>query len=306
MSVINKYPFIDELLSDLSSDELTTLTSCINGQGATPIFRTLKSWSSSVLSSADKGIYPINLEMNGPSALTYQGYLIYNDDWCVLIAYVNDDACQLTVIDITMPESGSDIKWSYIPEKLTINELRSEMFDVANGSGGGGSGGAEPIVIELETKLGQTETSLGSALEPTPDLEQLIEKLVPLFDVKQETINKIVEQGAEPETEVIDRIYLKTPTEIFLYVKPTYNFYFEGKQIEGSKYYASANVCVVSGVVSVNDEKLSTAVVTLTGAQPDDLHNIILRFALAYGPVSPTEKQLVLVNPIAAITYSGE
>lgn len=156
MSVINKYPFINELLSDLSSDELTTLNHCINGQGDAPIFRTLKSWGSSVLSSEDKGVYPINLEMNGPSALTYQGYLIYNDDWCVLIAYPNEDACQLTIINITMPESGSDIKWSYIPEKLTINELRSEMFDVANGSGGGEGDDAQMYSLSCQVTIDDT------------------------------------------------------------------------------------------------------------------------------------------------------
>ena len=148
MSVINKYPFINELLSSLSEQQLTTLASCINGQGAAPIFRTLKSWGSSVLSSSDKGIYPINLEMNGPSAITYQGYLIYTDSDCVLISYANDDACQLTIINITMPASGSDIKWEYVSEKLTINELRSCLFDAAAGEGGG-SGTVEYTYVDF-------------------------------------------------------------------------------------------------------------------------------------------------------------
>lgn len=160
MSVINKYPFINSLLTSLSSDELTILNQCINGEAASPIFKTLKSWGSSVLSSSDKGIYPINLEMNGPSALTYQGYLIYNDDWCVLISYPNDNACKLTIIDITMPESGSDIKWEIVPETLTINELRSEMFDAANGSGDSGGSG-----LPEATKAGQVLVS-GEELEP--------------------------------------------------------------------------------------------------------------------------------------------
>ena len=94
-----------------------------------------------MLTSADKGVYPIQLEMNGPAAITYEGYLVYNDDVCVLITYSSEDAQALGIIDITMPASGSDIKWEKVNESLSILELRSELFDTANGGSGGGSGG---------------------------------------------------------------------------------------------------------------------------------------------------------------------
>ena len=131
MSVINKYPFINQLLRSLDKDQLNDLTTCINGeyQGDT-VFRTLKSWGNALLTQNDKGIYPIILELNGPNGMTYQGYLIYTDSYCVCISYANDNACKLTIINIAMSESSSDIKWDYVPETLTINELRSELYDV--------------------------------------------------------------------------------------------------------------------------------------------------------------------------------
>ena len=163
MSVINKNPFINELLGDLSSDELTALFACVNGQGDAPIFRTLKAWGSDLLTSDDKGVYPIKLEMNGPAAITYEGYLVYNDDWCVLISYSSEDAQALVIINITMPESGSDIKWEKVNEQLSITELRSELFDVANGSGGGG--GTE--VIANPTLAGTEDELTGIEIDGT-------------------------------------------------------------------------------------------------------------------------------------------
>ena len=151
MSVINKYPFINTLLGSLTSEQLKDLNDCINGQyEGSVITRTLKSWGNSLLTESDKGIYPIQLELNGPAATTLPGYLIYTDDYCVLISYANDDACKLTIVNITMPESGSDIKWEYVSESLTVNELRSSLFDAAAGEGGGsGGGGSGGTVVDL-------------------------------------------------------------------------------------------------------------------------------------------------------------
>jgi len=164
MSVINKYPFINTLLGSLTSEQLKDLNDCINGQyEGSVVFRTLKSWGNSLLTESDKGIYPIQLELNGPAATTLPGYLVYTDNYCVLISYANDDACKLTIVNITMPETGSDIKWEYVSESLTVNELRSSLFDAAAGEGGG-SGGTS--FEEVEIKLYFSDFDVSTPLSP--------------------------------------------------------------------------------------------------------------------------------------------
>ena len=162
MSVINKSPFLNGVLENLSELEVDNLYKCINGRGAKPIFRTLKPQGNNRLTASDKGVYPIILETKGPTAVTLQGYLIYNDSDCVLISYSDDNAQLLSLAEITVPASGTDYGFEYIDEIVSITDLRSELFDLTHtdaggGGGGGGEGGSGTQLYEHKVLLDVAE-----------------------------------------------------------------------------------------------------------------------------------------------------
>ena len=88
------------------------------------------------MTNSDKGIKEVELEVSATRAQgNYHGYLVFNNAYCVLIAYSGEKNQQLTLIDMTKNSNGI---WNaaVLPCELSITELRSELFDV---SGGGGS-----------------------------------------------------------------------------------------------------------------------------------------------------------------------
>ena len=140
MSVINQIPFLDTLFSDLSVEELKTLRNCVNGQGGAPVIRTLERNSSTLtlLTSSDKGIKPIVLELNKPAAQQlYTGYLLYTDDACVVIAYASDYSPLLTIINIDM----SKLTYDMLDYSVSITGLRSDLNDIITDKEGGSSEG---------------------------------------------------------------------------------------------------------------------------------------------------------------------
>lgn len=133
MSTINKKPFIKSLLESMSDEDLSTLSSLIDGGGVqVPLLRTLSikpSGNRSNITNSDKGVKLCNLEANYS---LYNGYLIFNDYHCVLIAFT--DSQKLTMFEI----SDTKLDFATIDEELSVIEFRSELKDML---GGGGSGG---------------------------------------------------------------------------------------------------------------------------------------------------------------------
>ena len=144
MSVINKYPFINAVLTSLSDEDLASLQECVNGAGGSSVFKSILAGSPHLLKTTDKGVYPIELEVapSGTAQTVYPGFLIYNDDYCVLISFATERSQILTVLDLHLVNG----LWNYEikPFELSITDLRSELFDVA---GGGGASPSDVVSI---------------------------------------------------------------------------------------------------------------------------------------------------------------
>ena len=139
MSVIGKKPFIQTLFANLTLAELNKLKKLINGEGTDEVvFRSLIEGSPYKLTSADKtkNVFEIQLELSGNQAQNLMnGYLIYNDDYCILIDYSAMKNQQLTLVEMQQDDAGI---WSYqiLPsEQLSILELRSELDDAGQEEG---------------------------------------------------------------------------------------------------------------------------------------------------------------------------
>ena len=128
MSVIDRKPFIISVLDSLNADELKTLQSLINGNNGEPIQRSLIYGSTIPLTASDKGIKEANIRVsNQVTQQIYEGYLIYNDTYCVLIAYSSEKSQLLSLVDMHLANGV----WSYEIRncELSILELRSELND---------------------------------------------------------------------------------------------------------------------------------------------------------------------------------
>lgn len=165
MSVIDKYPFINAVLTSLSDEDLASLQECVNGAGGSSVFKSILAGSPYLLKNTDKGVYPIELEVakSGTAQTVYPGFLIYNDDYCVLISFATERSQILTVLDLHLVNG----LWSYEikPFELSITDLRSELFDVAGGGSGGGG-----LTPEQEEKLDNSLQLPSSA----PAAQQLV------------------------------------------------------------------------------------------------------------------------------------
>jgi len=124
MSVLNKVPFINLVLSSLSKDYLLTLASLMNGEGdRTEINRTLDtpSGNRTNISVSDKGVHMCSLQCG---TVLFHGYLLYNDSYCVLIHFTDFQRLSMFNIDV------ANKKFETVSEYLDINELRSLVGDL--------------------------------------------------------------------------------------------------------------------------------------------------------------------------------
>lgn len=124
MSVLNKVPFINLVLSSLSKDYLLTLASLMNGEGdRTELNRTLDtpSGNRTNISVSDKGVHMCSLQCG---TVLFHGYLLYNDSYCVLIHFT--DFQRLSMFDI----DATNKQFETVSEYLDINELRSIVGDL--------------------------------------------------------------------------------------------------------------------------------------------------------------------------------
>lgn len=124
MSTINKKPFIKSLIESLTADQLKTLSTLVDGGGnRTSILRTLSikpAGNRTNITVIDKGVKLCNLEANYS---LYNGYLIYNDDYCVLISFT--DSQKLLMLEI----SADKHDFATIDEELNVLELRMYLSE---------------------------------------------------------------------------------------------------------------------------------------------------------------------------------
>ena len=124
MSTINRKPFIKDLIDSLTIENITTLGALMDGGGnQTPILRTMSDQPTASrpnISVADKGIRLCNLQLEFS---LFEGYLIYNNDYCVLIHFTDSQVLTMFSIDVAKREL------SVVDEYLDVNELRSELND---------------------------------------------------------------------------------------------------------------------------------------------------------------------------------
>ena len=143
MSTINKKPYIKSLFESMSDTDLNTLSTLMDGGGnQTAIRKTMNvpSGDKTKIDSDDKGVHLCSLEINYS---VFMGYLIYNDDYCCLIWFTDSQVLKCFDIDV----SKNEIKT--INEELNILELRSALYEAKGGSGGG-SGGDDPKIYEVD------------------------------------------------------------------------------------------------------------------------------------------------------------
>lgn len=148
MSVIGKKPFIKSLIESLTDEQLETLQTLIDGGGnQTPILRTMSDkpvGNRTNITTSDKGVQRCNLELEYS---LFNGYLLYNNTYCVLIYYTDAQVLGMFKIDVAKNELEN------VTEALTIVELRSVL-----GGDGGGSGGG--TTVEANPELEGTEDTL--------------------------------------------------------------------------------------------------------------------------------------------------
>lgn len=128
MSKIQAKPFTEKVIGTLTDELKTTLVGLVNGSNQTPAFRSMIN-TTNYITGADKGkVQHIVLETWNK---TYTGYLIYNDTYCVLIAYANNTQ-DLCIVNINLTNQT----YTLVKEVLTILELRF-ILGAAGGSVGG-------------------------------------------------------------------------------------------------------------------------------------------------------------------------
>lgn len=124
MSVIDKKPFLISLIETLTEEQISALKVMMNGGGnPTVLMRTMHIsplGERTHLTAADKGIHRCNLEVDFS---LLNGYLIYNDTYCVLIVFTDFQTLSWYTIDVENQEIAK------ITEELSILELRSELDD---------------------------------------------------------------------------------------------------------------------------------------------------------------------------------
>lgn len=116
MSVIQRKPFIQLVMESLTQSLKTTLLGLVNGSDKTPDFRSLVNESALITGSDKNKVQYVTLET---WAKLYTGYLVYNNSYCVLIAFSSNTQA-LVMLDI----NATNRSYKVVKEYLDINELR--------------------------------------------------------------------------------------------------------------------------------------------------------------------------------------
>lgn len=128
MSKIQAVPYISKVVNSLTDAQKEALLSLINGSQDTPTFRSLIN-KNNLITAADQGVSYIALETQD-RMLT--GYLMYNDAYCVMVAYQKDNQNLMTIdIDLTdLVYRTVDEPLSVLGFRVTVEmEIAGEGFD---------------------------------------------------------------------------------------------------------------------------------------------------------------------------------
>lgn len=124
MSVINKEPFIKKVLKTLTEQELKSLQNLIDGKGdRTYLKRTMNPAINEGrvhITTSDRGVHLCNLQLEFS---LFNGYLIYNNFFCVLIYFTDAQVLGMFNIDV------AKTKLATVDEALSVVELRSALDD---------------------------------------------------------------------------------------------------------------------------------------------------------------------------------
>lgn len=118
MSVIAKTPFIKKVIGSLTSEQLSALAVLIDNSGSYPTFRSLVN-KDALITTNDKGVKHITLETKDRK---FTGYLLYNNTYCVLVAYYNNTQ-QMQIIKI----ANND--YQLVNEELSILDFRATIIE---------------------------------------------------------------------------------------------------------------------------------------------------------------------------------
>ena len=123
MSKIQGKPFVETVLNTLDKDGVNDLLKLLNGKEQTPLFRSLINKTNYITSDDKDKIQYITLETWNR---VYSGYLVYNDDYCVLFGF-NLNNQELSIVNINNTTFNS---YQLVKEQLSILELRSYINDL--------------------------------------------------------------------------------------------------------------------------------------------------------------------------------
>lgn len=120
MSAIQKKPYIRNVLDSMEDEEKVTLLQLVDGKQNKPTPKSLINPSQHI-TGADKLLTPEYIALETKEGV-YTGYLIYNDDYCTLIAY-EDGSQNLDILDIDL----SNMTYSVNKENTSIADMRFEI-----------------------------------------------------------------------------------------------------------------------------------------------------------------------------------
>ena len=131
MSVIDKKPFINKVLDTLTKEEMIKLNQLVNGDVNNPVFSSLLINSSSPLTyDALNTIREATIEVDRNKGQTiYNGYLIYNSSYCVLISYANKQTQQLQLIKMVKDADAGVWNYYVMPCNVSVTDLRMAIND---------------------------------------------------------------------------------------------------------------------------------------------------------------------------------
>ena len=114
MSVLNRKPYVQSVLGSLTDAQTTTLATLIDGASET-LFRSFVNVSYPITAS-DKGVAHCVLETKDK---VFTGYLVFNNTYCVLFAYNDNQEMDIVKIDY------ENDKYELVNEELNITEFRA-------------------------------------------------------------------------------------------------------------------------------------------------------------------------------------
>lgn len=155
MSVIGKTPFVNRIIDNLNSNEVSSVISLLDHLGI-PTHISLKK-----ISDANKGISYVVFNLDEIQNKNVQGILVYSDaSHCGLFGFNstsgNMEEYQIDPVNKT---------YTQVYEHLTVEELRQVCGDAISG----GSGGSKDYILNLVEEEEPSQEQLAEIYSSKPD-----------------------------------------------------------------------------------------------------------------------------------------